>query len=419
MIAIRSHAAAGSALLLILSPAASAQVLGVSSTLAGAGMMPNACSAVQSHAVISTHAGVDWPLARVAWAGAVASNGGTARSTALRGELLSPEWRGWRLDATTERNRGDAACGGRASLEMYATGLTYGWERTGISLRYHKRITRNDGITRDTLAAQILGPTTRGFSLAAWHNFGRAIVALSVGSRSRWQEEREELFRNGGRVDTIPSDSGPVIITTPGPTYETRWNRGLAHSFGSELRLAWASGRLSLDALAGHSLGGRTFTQGRLWGYTDASIALTPSIALVGGYVVEDGWDSRVPAPRRYFTLGARLTSAPYDKPHATAALATRAVATAFRVVPLSDGVVTLAVRSATARLVEVTGDFVQWRPVRMQRVAADWWELRLPISPGVHRINVRVDGGQWKAPPGLPRQRDEFGGDAGLFTIS
>lgn len=418
MTAIRSNAAIAGALL-FFSHAASAQVLGVSSTLAGAGMMPNACAAAQSHAVISTNAGVDWALARMSWTGAVASNGGAARSTVLRGELLSPEWRGWRLDAATERNGGDAACGGRSSLQTYATGLSFGWERTGISLRYQKRITRNDGFTRDTLAAQIVGPTSRGFSLAAWHNFGRAVVALSLGSRSRWNEEREQIFREGGGIDTIPSDSGPILITTPGPTYETRWNRGLAHSFGSELRLAWAGGRFSLDALAGHSLGGRTFTQGRLWGYTDASIALTPSVALVGGYVVEDGWESRIPTPRRYFTLGARLTSAPYDKPHTSAALTTRAIATAFRVVPGRDGVVTLAVRSATARLVEVTGDFVQWRPVRMQRVGADWWELRMPMAPGVHRINVRVDGGKWNAPPGLPRQRDEFGGDAGLFTIS
>jgi 1,4-alpha-glucan branching enzyme len=83
------------------------------------------------------------------------------------------------------------------------------------------------------------------------------------------------------------------------------------------------------------------------------------------------------------------------------------------------QGIVTLGVRSTNARLVEVTGDFVQWRPVRMQRVSADWWELRIPMSRGVHRVNVRVDGGKWSAPPGVPLQRDEFGGDAGVIVIS
>jgi 1,4-alpha-glucan branching enzyme len=117
-------------------------------------------------------------------------------------------------------------------------------------------------------------------------------------------------------------------------------------------------------------------------------------------------------------TLGARLTSASFSRPAHDEDNARRAAAAAFRFATSSEGQVTLGIRSATARLVELTGDFVQWRPVRMQRVSADWWELRMPISRGVHRVNVRVDGGKWRAPPGLPRHRDEFGGDAGVLVI-
>jgi hypothetical protein len=183
------------------------------------------------------------------------------------------------------------------------------------------------------------------------------------------------------------------------------------------LQLAWARGRFAFNGLAGHSLGGRALTQGRAWGHTELSAALTPAISMVGGYVVEDRWDTHLPSPRSYFTLGARLTSSAFSKPHETDAAA-RASASAFRLKSDDNGVVTLSIRSTTARLVEVTGDFVQWRPVRMQRVAADWWEFSAPMTRGVHRVNVRVDGGKWSAPPGLPRQRDEFGGEAGVFTI-
>ena len=36
--------------------------------------------------------------------------------------------------------------------------------------------------------------------------------------------------------------------------------------------------------------------------------------------------------------------------------------------------------------------------------------------SPGQHRISVRVDDGEWTAPPGLSAQSDGFDGTVGLF---
>jgi hypothetical protein len=39
-------------------------------------------------------------------------------------------------------------------------------------------------------------------------------------------------------------------------------------------------------------------------------------------------------------------------------------------------------------------------------------------IAPGVHRVNVRADGGPWRPPPGLSVVRDEFGGEVGLLVV-
>jgi Na+-translocating ferredoxin:NAD+ oxidoreductase RnfG subunit len=40
-------------------------------------------------------------------------------------------------------------------------------------------------------------------------------------------------------------------------------------------------------------------------------------------------------------------------------------------------------------------------------------------MSPGVHQINVRVDKGQWVAPPNLPITKDGFNGEVGLMVVN
>jgi hypothetical protein len=53
-----------------------------------------------------------------------------------------------------------------------------------------------------------------------------------------------------------------------------------------------------------------------------------------------------------------------------------------------------------------------------MSPVAADTWTYNVFIGPGVHRINIRIDGGPWVAPPGLTVVRDDFGGAVGLLVV-
>jgi hypothetical protein len=78
---------------------------------------------------------------------------------------------------------------------------------------------------------------------------------------------------------------------------------------------------------------------------------------------------------------------------------------------------------------VELMADFTDWVPVPLVRLprgtaggrardAADLWAAELVIAPGVHRVNVRVDGGPWRPPPGLSVVRDEFGGEVGLLVV-
>ena len=81
-------------------------------------------------------------------------------------------------------------------------------------------------------------------------------------------------------------------------------------------------------------------------------------------------------------------------------------------------GMQLLRVVAPRAQVVELMGDFTDWRPVSLTASDDGAWEVTLPIAPGIHRVNVRVDGGAWSAPPGLTVATDDFGGAVGLLPI-
>jgi hypothetical protein len=39
-------------------------------------------------------------------------------------------------------------------------------------------------------------------------------------------------------------------------------------------------------------------------------------------------------------------------------------------------------------------------------------------MTPGTHRVNVRVNGDAWTAPPGMPAVNDEFNGRVGIIVV-
>ena len=85
-----------------------------------------------------------------------------------------------------------------------------------------------------------------------------------------------------------------------------------------------------------------------------------------------------------------------------------------------ADEPVRLTVHAPGAGAVEISGDFTDWQPVQLQRSPTnrDAWEGSFRIARGIHRINVRRDGGAWIAPAGTTRSADDFGGEVGLFLL-
>jgi hypothetical protein len=96
---------------------------------------------------------------------------------------------------------------------------------------------------------------------------------------------------------------------------------------------------------------------------------------------------------------------------------AVRPSASAFEIRE-SDGGRELRVYAPSARSVEINADFTRWEPLALKRGGDGWWSAVRPIAPGSYQMNLRIDGGEWIAPPGLLTTRDEFGGIVGILTI-
>ena len=121
----------------------------------------------------------------------------------------------------------------------------------------------------------------------------------------------------------------------------------------------------------------------------------------------------------RFLRIGARLSpraAAPSPlRPHRPAEVRPGAASMDLR--RLEDGRYVIAVRAPRARIVEISADFTSWEPVALEQVTADRWETTVSLAPGAYRINVRVDGERWLAPPGAAEVDDSFGGTAGLVV--
>jgi hypothetical protein len=115
-----------------------------------------------------------------------------------------------------------------------------------------------------------------------------------------------------------------------------------------------------------------------------------------------------LPSAQR-FGVGARLSPALFRKQRPTAVPATVMHPAARR------GTLALG----EARVAEIRGDFTDWLPVQLIAGRDGVWLLPEGIAPGIHTFSVRIDGGAWHAPPGLPMMEDGFGGVVGVLVVS
>jgi hypothetical protein len=208
-----------------------------------------------------------------------------------------------------------------------------------------------------------------------------------------------------GRLDTIPvgartNDLGLV-------TRLSRWSDLTA-------RLSWAGGPVALDATTGLSPKFQS-SPASMWGYATATVALASRLSLVAS-AGADASRTWVSVPRsRFVNLGVRVSPASLARPPAPPHVRPTAASFALRE---DAGAYVVSLRVPSARSVELSGDFNDWHAVRLREARPDVWEATVALTPGLHRVNMRVNGDAWTAPPGLATANDEFNGTVGLLVV-
>ena len=245
----------------------------------------------------------------------------------------------------------------------------------------------------------------------------RALRRTELGTRTQLGgvELSFTLFRSSFTLMGDPGSSESPSPDTLGAEPESRDTSALR----SALTDAVVSGRWRIGTVAFEASRGRRFnrstSQLTLWGLT-ASRGITPLLELIAS-AGRSGSDPVTAAPdSRFFALGLRFRfrSAPMSHvlPPSTADRAGFSVGRA-----LGSGR-EIVVRLPQAHRVELAGDFTDWRPVALDPWADGAWRTVLTIPPGLHRLAIRVDGGAWRAPPGLRSLTSEFGGEVAEIVV-
>ena len=237
--------------------------------------------------------------------------------------------------------------------------------------------------------------------VGAWAQLGDATLRLTAAHNSAQTTTRFETAGPNMNVEVLDARSASLSKET-------------VRYVDTEAQVSWASARVALEAAAGRRMvraGGQTNT----W-LLGGSVMLTERLALVGS-TGTSAFDIAQGLPGgRYATIALRVTT----RAGGPLELRSRSRATArgMETWREQDGTVLLVVHAPHARRVELMGDFTDWRPLVMQREADDHFAARIRLPAGSYRINVRVDGGTWMAPPGTTQVADEYNGAAGLLVV-
>ncbi len=176
----------------------------------------------------------------------------------------------------------------------------------------------------------------------------------------------------------------------------------------------WRIRSLDFDASVGRRFS-RVARETLIWGVS-ASRSVSPSLALVAA-AGRSGSDPVTSVPgARYFALGLRLKVG--TQPVAPLPPAPKLDAAPFRIGPAIAAGREVVIRAVADTSVELAGDFTDWQPIALQRWGEDGWRAYVPIASGIHRLAVRIDGGQWQAPPGTRAIVSEFGGQVAEVVV-
>ncbi len=223
-------------------------------------------------------------------------------------------------------------------------------------------------------------------------------------------------------VSTLPMVAAgmaarPLFNEVPASTGCERQSR-----FGDlEGVLHWDLGALELTAQTGYRFGDSYDVTGdsRRWTSAMATMWLNERVAFIAGGGRQPALPLRGLPARSFGMAGFELAYWPLSKNSVPVSIPHTPLIKTFEYHSASGGLQKITIRVGGVERVDVMGDFSDWSPLTLLRRGRDTWELSIPMSAGMHQINVRVDRGPWIAPPNMPTIKDSFNGEVGLLVVS
>jgi hypothetical protein len=252
-----------------------------------------------------------------------------------------------------------------------------------------------------------------------WHRIGNVVFTIAAVRRSA------AVLASSFSSRTVTTYNA-YFDTTAGRWDSTRVERTVGDSSRrsdmqrwaeTQAAVSWEGRRVSAELVMGGRFASREVPPGA-WASADLAVRLSAPLALVIGAGSSIGGRFALDGEHRFVTLGFRVS------PHLTSSLVAArqetpvAELSAFAINAVGSGRYRLSIAAARAHRVEISGDFTGWKAAQLARALDGRWTLTLPLSAGTHRLNVRVDGGSWIAPPGLTTMSDDFAGEVGVFVI-
>jgi hypothetical protein len=312
----------------------------------------------------------------VANLGGVGTVGAASGSASLVGGVRAPLARRWILEGSAElfgvagtdvHSAATATAAGRVIRRVNDGGV---WSRAAASISHREA----GGLPAEAL------------ELGAWWSWARARVSAQLLD----QRAKAQLFA-GPRRDLLV---GTLPVHYQEGTVATRLE-------GDAVSLELAAG-LRRDPDAASELEPIVSVTAAFW--QSESRAWTLSVARQ-----PPDWVRGADAAQ-WIGVGMRLYE---PRPSIARAARIRPVVT---VMP-DDAQRRVRVLAPGAHTVELMADFTEWASVTLSP-SHDVFEGSFALSPGTHRLVVRVDGGAWRPAANTPAVDDDLGGRVGLLVV-
>ena len=185
--------------------------------------------------------------------------------------------------------------------------------------------------------------------------------------------------------------------------------------------MRWEWRALELSAQSGYRFGDAydVTPDSRRWTSAMATVWVSDRVAFVGGGGRQPAMPLRGLPARTFGMAGLELEYSPISRSGIPVSVPRTVLVKSFDLRPVVNGTQKIVIHVGGVETVDVMGDFSDWSPLTLVRRGRDLWELSIPLAPGMHQVNVRVDGGPWMAPPGIPTTPSPFGGEVGMFVVS